>query len=113
MNKNQLIRLHADLVKIKLKMLCFEEDLVKEFDGYYDLSISPLHIHKSKGEHEHAIFVLLEHLLKVTSSLPASGASENIANVDTKQCIAQCPEYNDCENRCDKCSYMAFVKKQR
>ncbi len=30
----------------------------KEFDDYYDLYITPMHVHKSKDEHEKAIFTL-------------------------------------------------------
>jgi Predicted metal-binding protein len=30
----------------------------EEFDEYYGLFISPMHVHKSKDEHEKAIFVL-------------------------------------------------------
>jgi len=49
----------------------FEKKGYKEkFKPYYDLSISPGHVHKSKDEHKRAIFVL-------SSTLSAVVAEEN------------------------------------
>jgi hypothetical protein len=54
--KQDLIRVHADLVKIKNN---YEKmGYQNKFEEYYDLYISPLHIHKSKDDHEKAIFML-------------------------------------------------------
>ncbi|MDY0266647.1 MAG: UPF0058 family protein [Methanimicrococcus sp.] len=54
--KQELIRVHADLVKMKrnYEMMGYQ----KEFDAYDNMYITPLHIHKSKDEHEKAIFSL-------------------------------------------------------
>ena len=66
--KQELIRVHADLVKMKNT---FEKKGYKEeFKRYYELSISPGHVHKSKDEHKRAIFVL-------SSVLSAVVAEEN------------------------------------
>jgi len=54
--KQELIRIHADLAKMKNS---YEKmGYRKEFDEYYDLSISPMHVHKSKDDHSKAIFLL-------------------------------------------------------
>ncbi|MDR2944734.1 MAG: UPF0058 family protein [Methanosarcinales archaeon] len=54
--KQDLIRVHADLVKMKNN---YEKmGYQKEFEDYYDLYITPMHVHKSKDEHEKAIFTL-------------------------------------------------------
>jgi len=54
--KQELLRVHADLVKMKNN---FEKmGYKREFEDYYSLLINPGHIHKSKNEHEKAIFIL-------------------------------------------------------
>ncbi|WP_342303693.1 UPF0058 family protein [Methanolobus sp. ZRKC5] len=56
MHKDELIQLHTLMAQIKRH---FEHMGINEsFDGYDSLSISPLHVHRSKAEHKHAIFVL-------------------------------------------------------
>lgn len=66
--KQDLIRVHADLVKMKNN---YEKmGYQKAFDDYYDLYITPLHVHKSKDEHERAIFTL-------SSKLSLIAAEEN------------------------------------
>lgn len=62
MHKDELIHLHSLLVEIK-KYFEGEEELDDDvFQDYDELGTSPVHIHKSKSEHKHAIFVLGEEL---------------------------------------------------
>jgi len=42
----------------------FEEERNGRFSKYDSLQISPVHIHRSKAEHKHAIFVLGTELAK-------------------------------------------------
>jgi len=66
---------HADLVKMKNN---FEKMGHKQkFDDYYALLINPGHIHKSKNEHEKAIFIL-------SSALSTIVAEENAIYQATK-----------------------------
>ncbi|WP_292466679.1 UPF0058 family protein [Methanolobus sp.] len=56
MHKDELIQLHTLMAQIRKH---FEHTGVNNSFGEYDsLSISPLHVHRSKAEHKHAIFVL-------------------------------------------------------
>ncbi len=56
MHKDELIQLHTLMAQIKRH---FESTgMSNSFNGYNSLSISPLHVHRSKAEHKHAIFVL-------------------------------------------------------
>ncbi len=56
MHKDELIQLHTLMVQIKKY---FEHSgLSYSFNEYDSLCISPLHVHRSKTEHKHAIFVL-------------------------------------------------------
>ncbi|GAB3422666.1 UPF0058 family protein [Haloparvum alkalitolerans] len=58
MHKEELLELHDEMVTI---MEYFEqrenvdEDL---FEPYHQLDVDPSHVHKSKSEHKHAVFVL-------------------------------------------------------
>lgn len=62
MHKDELIHLHSLLVEIK-KYFEDQEDVDEDtFEDYESLGTSPVHIHKSKSEHKHAIFVLGEQL---------------------------------------------------
>lgn len=67
MHKDELIHLHSLMVEIKKY---FEEQENVEgnpFEDYEKLGTSPVHIHKSKSEHKHAIFVLGEQLASIMS----------------------------------------------
>ncbi len=46
-----------------------------DFSDYNSLHISPLHIHRSKAEHKHAIFVLGTKLATLMSDGDSSGTS--------------------------------------
>jgi hypothetical protein len=56
MRKEELIHLHMLLAQ--LKKYCLVNGLDCDFSRYNDLGISPFQVHRSKKEHEQAIFVL-------------------------------------------------------
>ena len=72
MHKEELIQLHTLLVRCKNY---FEEHTCcnGEFERYASLHIGPMHIHRSKAEHKHAIFVLGNELASVMDSEEFSG----------------------------------------
>lgn len=58
MHKDELLELHEELVII---MEYFSERAEVDesvFDPYHELDIDPSHVHKSKSEHKHAVFIL-------------------------------------------------------
>lgn len=56
MHKEELIQLHTYMAQMKRY---FERHgVTQEFDEYKALSISPVHIHRSKADHKRAIFIL-------------------------------------------------------
>jgi hypothetical protein len=56
MHKEELIQLHTYMAQMKRY---FERNgITHEFDDYKALSISPVHIHRSKADHQRAIFIL-------------------------------------------------------
>jgi len=57
MYKDELLHLHQLLIYL-IKFLLDNGVSKKFFQEYNDLGISPHHIHKTKAEHKHAIFVL-------------------------------------------------------
>lgn len=63
MDKFDLIKLHADLSKIKAQ-LERHHGIYKEFEAYDKLSVTPLHFHKSKNEHEEAVKILCKAILQ-------------------------------------------------
>ncbi len=52
----------------------FEENGQGEFSQYQSLQISPIHVHRSKAEHKHAIFVLGKEIASIMSHDEFSGA---------------------------------------
>ena len=62
MDKFDLIKLHAELSKIKTQ-LERRPGIYKEFEAYDKLSVTPLHFHKSKNEHEEAVKILCKSIL--------------------------------------------------
>ena len=71
MHKDELIQLHTLMAQIKRH---FEHMGIDEsFNGYDSLSISPLHVHRSKAEHKHAIFVLGNDIATALSQDDISG----------------------------------------
>ena len=58
MHKDELLELHEELVVIKEQFERFEDVEDDLFEPYEQLDIDPSHVHKSKSEHKHAVFVL-------------------------------------------------------
>ncbi len=94
MHKDELIQLHTLMAQIKRH---FEHmGMNNSFNEYNSLSISPLHVHRSKAEHKHAIFVLGNDIASALSQDDISGmgrtsermhelavrASERLANTN-------------------------------
>lgn len=51
----------------------FEENGSGEFSHYQSLKISPIHVHRSKAEHKHAIFVLGKEIASIMAHDEFSG----------------------------------------
>ncbi|GGL56859.1 UPF0058 family protein [Halocalculus aciditolerans] len=58
MHKDDLLELHEEMVEIKESFLSYEGVDESVFDTYEQLDVDPSHVHKSKSEHKHAVFVL-------------------------------------------------------
>ncbi|MEA1985787.1 MAG: UPF0058 family protein [Euryarchaeota archaeon] len=72
MQKDELIQLHTLMSQIKTYMEA--QGVHNDFTEYHSLAISPMHIHRSKTEHKHAIFVLGNDLASIMSDDEYSGA---------------------------------------
>ena len=58
MHKDELLELHEQMVTI-MEYFREREDVDEElFEPYEGLDVDPSHVHKSKSEHKHAVFVL-------------------------------------------------------
>ena len=58
MHKDELLDLHEQMVTIK-DYFSEQENVNSEiFAPYEQLDVDPSHVHKSKSEHKHAVFVL-------------------------------------------------------
>ncbi|WP_407355233.1 UPF0058 family protein [Methanolobus sp. WCC5] len=79
MHKDELIQLHTLMAQIKKH---FEHmGMGNSFHGYDSLSISPLHVHRSKAEHKHAIFVLGNDIASALSQDDISGIGRTSARM--------------------------------
>ena len=58
MHKDELLELHAKMVSIMEHFGGMDEIDGSVFDPYGELDVTPDHVHKSKSEHKHAVFVL-------------------------------------------------------
>jgi len=58
MHKDELLELHEQMVIIKDYFADREEVDEDIFEAYEMLDVRPSHVHKSKSEHKHAVFVL-------------------------------------------------------
>ncbi|MFC7096532.1 UPF0058 family protein [Halobaculum marinum] len=58
MHKDELLELHEQMVTIMEHFSAREEVDEALFEPYHELSVDPSHVHKSKSEHKHAVFVL-------------------------------------------------------
>ncbi|WP_094227565.1 UPF0058 family protein [Methanolobus psychrotolerans] len=79
MHKDELIQLHTLMAQIKRH---FEHiGIDTSLNEYDSLSISPLHVHRSKAEHKHAIFVLGNDIASALSSDDVSGIGRTSARM--------------------------------
>ena len=58
MHKDELLELHEEMVTIKEEFEGYEDVDDDLFEPYDQLDVDPSHVHKSKSEHKHAVFVL-------------------------------------------------------
>jgi hypothetical protein len=58
MHKDELLELHEQMVEIKDQFLGFDHVDEDAFAAYEELEVEPSHVHKSKSEHKHAVFLL-------------------------------------------------------
>ena len=74
-----MIQLHQFLVYV-LKYLAEDDQITNDCSEYITLKISPHHIHKTKAEHKHAIFVLCKIIAQVIADKENSSIPENVRN---------------------------------
>ncbi|MBQ7927861.1 MAG: UPF0058 family protein [Methanobrevibacter sp.] len=79
MYKDEMIQLHQFLVYI-LKYLAEDDQITNDCSEYITLKISPHHIHKTKAEHKHAIFVLCKIIAQVIADKDNNSIPENVRN---------------------------------
>ncbi|MEZ3143487.1 UPF0058 family protein [Halobaculum sp. MBLA0143] len=58
MHKDELLELHEQMVIIMEQFRSQDDVDSSLFDPYDELEVDPSHVHKSKSEHKHAVFVL-------------------------------------------------------
>jgi hypothetical protein len=58
MHKDELLELHEQMIIIKDNFAAREDVDEEIFEPYEQLGVDPSHVHKSKSEHKHAVFVL-------------------------------------------------------
>jgi hypothetical protein len=58
MHKDELLELHEHLLEIRDYFVENGEVPAETFETYDELEVDPSHVHKSKSEHKHAVFVL-------------------------------------------------------
>ncbi|MFC6825553.1 UPF0058 family protein [Halopelagius fulvigenes] len=58
MHKDELLELHEQMLIIKNNFAAREDVNEEIFEPYEQLGVNPSHVHKSKSEHKHAVFVL-------------------------------------------------------
>ena len=74
MHKDELLELHEQLVRIKDYFEAREDTDDGAFSDYDQLDVDPSHVHKSKSEHKHAVFVLGNSLAEAMSEDEFSNA---------------------------------------
>ena len=80
MHKEELIQLHTLMTQMKKY---FEENGSDNgFNIYDNLGISPVHVHRSKAEHKHAIFILGGEIASVISDDEFSGTGRTSARMN-------------------------------
>ena len=73
MQKDELIQMHTLLCQIKNHLQTTGVALGEAFAEYEDLGISPVHVHRSKGDHKRAIFLLGKELAQFAAHGELSG----------------------------------------
>mgnify|MGYP003301184342 CR=1 FL=1 len=73
MQKDELIQMHTLLCQIKNHLQQTGVAGGDSFEEYEGLGISPVHVHRSKGEHKRAIFLLGKELATFASHGELSG----------------------------------------
>ena len=73
MQKDELIQMHTLLCQIKNHLQTTGVAPGESFEEYENLGISPVHVHRSKGEHKRAIFLLGKELASFASHGELSG----------------------------------------
>jgi hypothetical protein len=71
MHKEELIQLHT--LMAQMKNYFRNNGSYSNFEIYENLGISPVHVHRSKAEHKHAIFVLGSEIATIISDDDFSG----------------------------------------
>ncbi|MBQ2665576.1 UPF0058 family protein [Methanobrevibacter sp.] len=79
MYKDEMIQMHQFLVYV-LKYLAEDDQISNDCSEYITLKISPHHIHKTKAEHKHAIFVLCKIISEIISDREDNPIPENVRN---------------------------------
>lgn len=79
MYKDEIIQLHQFLVYV-LKYLAENDQIKNDCSEYISLKISPHHIHRTKAEHKHAIFVLSKTISKIISENDEDYLPPNVSN---------------------------------
>ena len=74
-----MIQLHQFLVYV-LKFLAEDDQIKNDCSEYITLKISPHHIHKTKAEHKHAIFVLCKIISQVIAEKEENSIPDNVRN---------------------------------
>ena len=77
MYKDEMIQLHQFLVYV-LKYLAEDDQITNDCSEYITLKISPHHIHKTKAEHKHAIFVLCKIISQVIADKEGNSIPEHV-----------------------------------
>ncbi len=77
MYKDELIQLHQFLV-YALKFLAENDKIKNDCSEYILLNINPHHIHKTKAEHKHAIFVLCKIISTIISDKDKDSIPQNV-----------------------------------
>lgn len=79
MYKDEMIQLHQFLVYV-LKYLAENDQIKNDCSEYMSLNISPHHIHKTKAEHKHAIFVLCKIIAQIVADRDSNSIPTNVCN---------------------------------
>ncbi|KZX17550.1 UPF0058 family protein [Methanobrevibacter filiformis] len=79
MYKDEMIQIHQFLVYV-LKHLEEYENIHIACNEYKSLNIHPHHIHKTKAEHKHAIFVLSNLISKMIGQESIDSLPVNVSN---------------------------------